>query len=98
MSIYALQSRHPDLPLQLNNHKWVMEKNDELDLLGYEANRITANITKLYQNIQQEKERLADFTQVSSDWLWETNQQGELIYCSSMINTCKNRSRTKTYF
>ncbi len=82
--------RHPDLPLQLNNHKWVMERNDELDLLGYEANRITANITKLYQNIQQEKERLADFTQVSSDWLWETNQQGELIYCSeSMINTLR---------
>lgn len=82
--------RHPALPLQLNSHKWVMEKNDELDLLGYEANRITANITKLYQNIQQEKERLVDFTQVSSDWLWETNQQGELIYCSeSMINTLK---------
>ena len=77
--------RHPALPLELNSHKWIIEENDELDLLGYEANRITANITKLYQNIQHEKERLADFTQVSSDWLWETDHQGRLIYCSDSM-------------
>lgn len=88
--------KSPSLPLSLEKKKWIIEKEDEIELLGNEANRITTNITNLYQNIRQEKERLADFTQVSSDWLWETNAQGDLTYCSDSMLKALNIAATET--
>ncbi|HDY7993693.1 TPA: ATP-binding protein [Vibrio vulnificus] len=77
--------RHPSDPLQLAHYQWIMENDDELDWLGEETNRITGNVTTLYRNIKQEQERLADFTHVSSDWLWETDELGRLTYCSEAM-------------
>lgn len=78
--------RHPAEPLVLEHQAWISEKNDELDWLGEEANKITSNVTLLYNNIKQEQERLKEFAQVSTDWMWETNQHGDLIYCSDCMS------------
>ncbi len=77
--------RHPAKPLVLEHQAWISEKNDELDWLGDEANKITNNVTLLYNNIKQEQERLKEFALVSTDWMWETNQHGELVYCSDCM-------------
>ncbi|MCF8777709.1 ATP-binding protein [Vibrio sp. IRLE0018] len=91
--------RHPSDPLQLAHYQWIMENDDELDWLGDETNRITGNVTTLYRNIKQEQERLADFTHVSSDWLWETDELGRLTYCSdAMINALNVNPMEKPLF
>ncbi|MGD8110164.1 ATP-binding protein [Vibrio sp. TRT 17S01] len=77
--------RHPPEQLKLMRGGWMKENVDELDWLGEETNRLTSNLTTLYRNIKQEKERLQDFAHVSSDWLWETNEYGNLIYCSDSM-------------
>ena len=77
--------RHPKEPLTLEHHAWITEKQDELDWLGDETNKITQNVTLLYNNIKQERERFHEFAHISSDWLWETNALGELVYCSESM-------------
>ncbi|OEE31361.1 histidine kinase [Vibrio genomosp. F10 str. ZF-129] len=77
--------RHPSKPLNLFYKKWIMEEDDELNWLAYETNKITADVTTLYNNIKFEQERLSDFTHVSSDWLWETDELGKLTYCSESM-------------
>ena len=77
--------RHPKEPLTLEHHAWITEKQDELDWLCNETNKITQNVTLLYSNIKQEQERFLEFAHISSDWLWETNALGELVYCSESM-------------
>ncbi|MCG9580387.1 ATP-binding protein [Vibrio tubiashii] len=77
--------RHPADPLELEHQAWISEKDDELDWLAEEANKITSNVTRLYDNIKQEQERLKEFAHVSSDWLWETDELGHLVYCSDSM-------------
>ncbi|MFB9215794.1 PAS domain-containing sensor histidine kinase [Vibrio sinaloensis] len=79
--------RHPAEALELEHNYWVAEKEDELDWLGDETNKITANVSTLYQTIRQEQLRLNDFALVSSDWLWETDENGYLLYCSETMKT-----------
>ncbi|KJY86086.1 histidine kinase [Vibrio neptunius] len=81
----AFNPRHPSKPLVLERQRWIQEKDDELDWLGEGANKISSNITLLYNSIKEEQERLADFTHVSSDWLWETDDLGRLVYCSETM-------------
>ncbi|OOF25235.1 ATP-binding protein [Salinivibrio proteolyticus] len=68
--------------LKLPRKKYIMEKEDELDWLAAETNKITDNMSTLYRNIMLERERLSDFTHVSSDWLWETDADLKLTFCS----------------
>ncbi|WED24875.1 ATP-binding protein [Vibrio sp. JC009] len=75
--------RHPRKPLVLRHRKILMSKQDEVKWLGDETNRITNRLTTLYKNIKYEQERFTDFANVSSDWLWETNSDGSLIYVST---------------
>ncbi|CAH8208073.1 PAS domain-containing sensor histidine kinase [Vibrio aestuarianus] len=82
--------RHPPKPLQLVHKKWIMGHHDELVWLADETNKITTNLTTLYNNIKFEQERLADFTEVSSDWLWETNASNQLIYASEPMRHALN--------
>ncbi|MGF1696429.1 ATP-binding protein [Vibrio lamellibrachiae] len=77
--------RHPSDPLVLFYKSWIMEKDDELNWLADETNKITGDVTKLYSNIKFEQERLTDFTHVSSDWLWETDAHGQLTFCSESM-------------
>ncbi|MFW7525711.1 ATP-binding protein [Vibrio ostreicida] len=86
----AFNPRHPTRPLVLDKKRWLSEKDDELDWLADGANKISSNITLLYNNIKHEQERLSDFTHVSSDWLWETNELGTLTYCSEHMRETLN--------
>lgn len=74
--------RNPSKPLTLQYTPWIMEKEDELKWLGDETNKITSSVSSLYRDIKYQQERFADFADVSSDWLWETNESGVLIYAS----------------
>lgn len=74
--------RAPSKPLSLQYTPWIMEKEDEIKWLGDETNKITSNVSSLYRDIKYQQERFADFADVSSDWLWETNESGVLIYAS----------------
>lgn len=71
-----------DDKLILPRKRFIMEREDELDWLADEANKITNNMSTLYRNIMLERERLSDFTHVSSDWLWETDADLKLTFCS----------------
>ncbi|OOE78288.1 ATP-binding protein [Salinivibrio sp. ML198] len=68
--------------LTLPRKRYIMEKEDELDWLAAETNKITQNMSTLYRNIMLERERLSDFTHVSSDWLWETDADLKLTFSS----------------
>ncbi|SIN81865.1 ATP-binding protein [Salinivibrio sp. ES.052] len=68
--------------LELPRKRYIMAKEDELDWLAAETNKITNNMSTLYRNIMLERERLSDFTHVSSDWLWETDADLKLTFCS----------------
>lgn len=74
-------------PLNLKHRKFIMEKNDELDWLADETNKITLRISNLYQNIILEQQRLADFTNAASDWLWETDATQRLTFCSEAMQS-----------
>ncbi|WP_390902307.1 PAS domain-containing sensor histidine kinase [Vibrio rhizosphaerae] len=79
--------RHRAHPLRVYNYPVITQKNDELSLLCNETNKLTRNLTVLYQNIRFEQTRLADFAHVSSDWLWETDSALKLVYCSEAMLT-----------
>ncbi|WP_025738812.1 sensor histidine kinase [Salinivibrio socompensis] len=74
-------------PLDLTHRKFIMEKNDELDWLAEETNKITLRMSSLYQNILLEQQRLTDFTNVASDWLWETDATQRLTFCSEAMQS-----------
>ncbi|MGF1711173.1 ATP-binding protein [Vibrio kagoshimensis] len=82
--------RHPSDPLKLAYHPWVMEQDDELNWLADETNKITGNIRTLYNNIRFEQERFVDFANVSSDWLWETDEIGRLVFVSEAMQKALN--------
>ncbi|MBW3697947.1 ATP-binding protein [Vibrio sp. T187] len=82
--------RHPSQPLELPYHPWVMERDDELNWLADETNKITSNIRLLYNNIRFEQERFVDFANVSSDWLWETDEIGRLVFVSEAMEKTLN--------
>ncbi|WP_284192141.1 PAS domain-containing sensor histidine kinase [Vibrio zhanjiangensis] len=78
--------RHPGKPLKLVKKRWVFAKDkDELDLLSQGVNKVRDDITLLYNNVKHEKERLSDFSEVASDWLWETDNSGNIVYCSESM-------------
>ncbi|MDN3610048.1 ATP-binding protein [Vibrio ostreicida] len=74
--------RYHNTPLRIKQQHWTIEEKDELSWVAEEVNKLTRTFTKLYQSIKIEQEKLQDFTDVSSDWLWETNAEGKLRFCS----------------
>ncbi len=81
----AFDPTYPVPPLKLPFNKWIMEKDDELTWLAEETNKITDDVTTLYRTIKSEQERFSDFAHTASDWLWETDADGRIIYCSQMM-------------
>ena len=80
----AFNPRHPSKPLVLIKKRWISEKDDELDWLGEGANESAVTL-HCFITLKKSRIRLADFTNVSSDWLWETNELGQLTYCSDAM-------------
>ncbi|SJN55283.1 Sensor protein ZraS [Vibrio ruber DSM 16370] len=72
----------PGKPLEVNQSPLITHPNDELSLLVKETNKLTRNLVTFYQNNHQERARSKDFAQISSDWLWETDDSLQLIYAS----------------
>ena len=72
-------------PLKLTHRKFIMENNDELDWLANETNKITSRMNRLCQHIILEQQRLTDFTNAASDWLWETDASQRLTFCSEAM-------------
>ncbi|MDG3085849.1 ATP-binding protein [Vibrio hannami] len=87
--------RHPRKPLKLRYRRIFMSREDEVQWLGDETNRITNRLTTLYNNIKYEQERFTDFANVSSDWLWETNSDNRLIYVSAEMEKHLGLDATK---
>ncbi|MDC0611863.1 ATP-binding protein [Vibrio sp.] len=79
--------RHTQQPLKLANRKIITRDNDEISMLAYDVNKLTSNLATLYTNLKSEQKRLQDFTDVASDWLWETNNEFELTYCSDEMTS-----------
>ncbi|PJC88208.1 ATP-binding protein [Vibrio sp. HA2012] len=79
--------RHPSEPLVLPHKRWIMDKEDEIVWLGDETNRITSRLTTFYKNIRYEQGRFSDFANVSSDWLWELDHTGALVYASDEMQS-----------
>ncbi|WP_172953235.1 PAS domain-containing sensor histidine kinase [Vibrio fujianensis] len=63
----------------------ITSSKDEISKLGSTINKLTINLYHLYDKIRKEKDRLNDFTQVSSDWLWETDCDGMLVFASDSM-------------
>lgn len=82
--------QYETIPLKLTNAPYITADDDELAILARETNKLTHKLTGFYRDITAEKERLSDFTQVSSDWLWETDDNLNLIYCSDPMKQALN--------
>ncbi|MCE0494908.1 PAS domain-containing sensor histidine kinase [Vibrio salinus] len=82
--------RHAKHTLRVHNHKLITSEHDEITTLAFDVDKLTTNLTKLYQNLKEEEKRLQDFAEVSSDWLWETDNQLKLIYCSDEMRHSLN--------
>jgi signal transduction histidine kinase len=86
----AYNPRHPKESLRLNNLSWITNDKDELGWLADETNKLTGNLSTLYKNIRFQQERLTDFTRAASDWMWETNENNEITYCSEPMGDALN--------
>ncbi|OPX54979.1 His Kinase A (phospho-acceptor) domain-containing protein [Oceanospirillum multiglobuliferum] len=74
------------IPLKLDKPKYITSSHqDELDVLSVAINQLSAMLNNLYAEIEQEKSRFSDFANVASDWLWETDTNGELIFVSEQM-------------
>ncbi|MYM60310.1 ATP-binding protein [Vibrio sp. OCN044] len=87
--------RYATSNLQMNNKHWTIEDTDELSWVADEINKLTCTFTKLYQSIKAEQEKLQDFTYVSSDWLWETDNTHRLTFCSDPMRAALGISEDK---
>jgi signal transduction histidine kinase len=85
--------RHTKEALRLNNLSWITHDKDELSWLADETNKLTGNLSTLYDNIRFQQTRLSDFTRASSDWMWETNELNEITFCSDPMGETLNISR-----
>lgn len=72
-------------PLKIEHSTFLISDHDELSILTEETNKLTDSLSSLYREINVEKERLADFTHVTSDWLWETDESLHIVYASEAM-------------
>jgi len=76
--------------LNIMSRKIITTKHDEISMLADDVNKLTTNLSELYSNVKEEKKRLKDFAEVASDWLWETDHNLYLTYCSSEMQLALN--------
>lgn len=80
---YRPSQKH--VPLELEKPAFITVKEDELDILGLAVNQLSQKMNQLYSEIEQEKNRFSDFANVASDWLWETDAEGNLVFASEQM-------------
>jgi diguanylate cyclase (GGDEF)-like protein/PAS domain S-box-containing protein len=62
------------------------ERNDELGELTVSLDQMRKKILHAQEQKALVNERIADFAEISSDWLWETDAEGVFTYLSSTVN------------
>jgi signal transduction histidine kinase len=75
----------PPKQLTFKKTSWLARRDDELGQLADEVNKLVYGFDYLYRKVHEEKKKLSDFAHISSDWLWEVNEIGELVYCSESM-------------
>jgi signal transduction histidine kinase len=88
--LHNYDPQYPSSPLTLKSNRLITRDGDELYQLGDETNKITTRLTLLYNHIKYEQERFSDFANVASDWLWESNSEGVLIFASNEMKQALN--------
>lgn len=71
--------------LELQQTTFVTSEKDEISVLALSINQLSQTLHRLYTEIEQEKDRFTDFADASSDWLWETDATGQLIFASEQM-------------
>lgn len=82
--------RHPGPPLKITSRKVITSEHDEVAMLAYDVNKLTDNLSTLYTTLKDEKQRVQDFADVASDWLWEIDGEFRLTYCSEEMRLALN--------
>ncbi|WJW75589.1 EAL domain-containing protein [Thiohalobacter sp. IOR34] len=67
------------------DHKVVIERDDELGELARSFNAMLEDLGRSRAELVQSHRRFHDFAESSSDWLWETDAEGRLVYVSSGV-------------
>lgn len=75
------------VPLAMDKPAFITAKEDELDILALAINQQSQMLHQLYSEIELEKNRFTDFANVASDWLWETDEQGQLTFASEQMRS-----------
>lgn len=73
------------IPLAMDKPALIASKEDELDILALAINQLSQKLHQLYSEIELEKNRFSDFANVASDWLWETDENGQLNFASEQM-------------
>lgn len=74
-------------PLKLEQTLFVSSEKDEISILALSINQLSHTLHRLYGEIETERDRFTDFANSASDWLWETDAEGKLIFASEkMLN------------
>jgi len=73
------------IPLQLEQTYFVASDKDEISILAAAINQLSQSLTQLYTEIEIERDRFTDFANAASDWLWETDDSGRLIFASERL-------------
>lgn len=71
--------------LKLEQTPFVTSERDEISVLALSINQLGHTLARLYQEIESERDRFTDFANISSDWLWEVDDSGRLIFASDQM-------------
>lgn len=62
-----------------------IHSNDEIGMLSESLNEMQLRLAQLQQEETTSKQRFHDFAESSSDWLWETDTDGNVTYISMSV-------------
>ena len=65
---------------------WHQNRKDELGSLARSLEQMRFSILSIQHDELQIKNRISDFAEISSDWLWETDEQGNFNYLSQSVS------------
>ncbi|MDX1399719.1 MAG: hypothetical protein R3204_14430, partial [Oceanospirillum sp.] len=71
--------------LELEQTPLVTSENDEISILALSINQLSQTLNRLYQEIETERDRFTDFANSASDWLWETDDDGKIVFASEQM-------------
>jgi len=70
----------------LSTEVWHQNRKDELGSLARSLEQMRFSILSIQHDELQIKDRISDFAEISSDWLWETDEKGNFNYLSQSVS------------